>query len=306
MEGAPMTRFITVEEIPQYIPGELLLDSLASGTPDFRLRLFRYGPSDIWCPPVERFTIINYRKGATSIDRRMTGNWAHEHVARGVTTLMTRGEPSCWRWNQEIEVSQFYLSPSLMMKTASEVFDRDPQGMEFRDLLRIEDPILDWICDQMVQEVAAGAPGGRLYYDSLALQASVHILRRYASIRFKMPVSQGHFRPSHRRLIEDYIEQNIERNITIEELANACNCEPFQFSRKFRKEFEIQPHAYILRRKVEHACEYLRQDRLPLKDIALLSGFSDQSHLNRVFRRHLKITPTEFRKQVCGRNSPLV
>jgi AraC family transcriptional regulator len=58
----------------------------------------------------------------------------------------------------------------------------------------------------------------------------------------------------------------------------------------------MRPHAYVLSRKVERACQHLRKDRLPLKEIALLSGFADQSHLNRVFRRHMNITPAEYRK----------
>jgi AraC family transcriptional regulator len=58
----------------------------------------------------------------------------------------------------------------------------------------------------------------------------------------------------------------------------------------------MRPHAFVLSRKVEHACQLLRKDRLPLKEIALLSGFADQSHLNRIFRRHMSITPAEYRK----------
>jgi AraC family transcriptional regulator len=148
----------------------------------------------------------------------------------------------------------------------------------------------------MVQEVASGGPGGRLCYDALALQASVHILRKYASVQFKMPCAQGRFRPAHARLIEDYIEQNIFRNITLEELANICNCTSVQFARKFQVHYGMRPHAFVLSRKVEHACQLLRKDRLPLKEIALLSGFADQSHLNRIFRRHMSITPAEYRK----------
>jgi len=292
-----MGQFITVEELPRYAPGELMLDSLAVGKADFRLRVFRYAPSDIWVPPSENFLIVVYREGMTSMNRRVTGAWKQDHVGRGVTTLLTRAEASNWRWSHDIEVSHFYISPTLMAKTASEAFDRDAEAVELHDLLRIDDPVLTWIGDQMVQEVAAGGPGGRLCYDALALQASVHILRKYASVHFKMPCSQGRFRPAHARLIEDYIEQNISRNITLEELANICNCTPVQFARKFHVHYGMRPHAYVLNRKVERACQHLRKDRLALKEIALLSGFSDQSHLNRVFRRHMNLTPAEYRKQ---------
>ena len=291
-----MGQFITVEELPRYAPGELKLDSLAVGKADFRLRVFRYAPSDIWVPPSENFLIVVYREGTTSMNRRVTGAWKKDHVGRGVTTLLTRAEASNWRWAHDIEVSHFYISPTLMAKTASEAFDRDAEAVELHDLLRIDDPALTWISDQMVQEVASGGPGGRLCYDALALQASVHILRKYASVQFKMPCAQGRFRPAHARLIEDYIEQNIFRNITLEELANICNCTPVQFARKFQVHYGMRPHAFVLSRKVERACQLLRKDRLPLKEIALLSGFADQSHLNRIFRRHMSITPAEYRK----------
>ena len=292
-----MGQFITVEELPRYAPGTLMLESAAVGKADFRLRVFRYAPSDIWVPPSDNYLIVLYREGATSMNRRVTGAWKQDHVGRGVTTLLTRAESSNWRWSQDIEVSHFYIPPAMMAKTASDAFDRDAQSVELHDLLKIEDPILTWIGDQMVQEVAAGGPGGRLCYDALALQASVHILRKYASVQFKLPCAQGHFRPAHARLIEDYIEQNISRNITLEELANICNCSAVQFARKFHVHYGMRPHAYVLGRKVEAACQHLRKDRLALKEIALLSGFSDQSHLNRIFRRHKGVTPAEYRRQ---------
>lgn len=292
-----MGQLISVEEVPRYAPGKLELDSSAAGSADFRLRVFRYGPSDIWVPPFHTYLIVLYREGTTAMNRRVSGGWKQERVGRGIATLLTRAEASNWRWDRDIEVSHFYISPALMAKTASDAFDRDAQSVELHDLLRVEDPILAWIGDQMVREVAAGAPGGRLCYDALALQASVHLLRKYASLQFKLPSSQGRFRPAHARLIDDYIEQNISRNITLEELANICNCTPIQFARKFHVHYGVRPHAYVLARKVERACQYLRQDRLALKEIAILSGFSDQSHLNRMFRRHKNMTPAEYRKQ---------
>jgi AraC family transcriptional regulator len=292
-----MARLVPVEELPLYAPGELKLDSLAVGRADFRLRVFRYAPSDIAVPPSENFLIVVYREGATVMNRRVTGAWKQEHVGRGVATLLTRAEPSNWRWNNDIEVSHFYISPALMAKTASEAFDRDAEAVELHDLVRADDPALSWISDQMVEEVAAGGPGGRLCYDALALQASVHILRKYAAVQFKLPCSQGRFRPQHARLIEDYIEANLSRNITLDELANICNLTPVQFARKFCAHYRMRPHAFVLSRKVERAREHLRKDRLALKEIALLSGFSDQSHLTRIFRRQMNLTPAEYRRQ---------
>src|SRR5580698_8542826 len=260
-----MGELITVEEVERYVPGKLMLDSATVGKADFRLRLFRYGPSDIWAPPTENYLIVLYRNGTTSMSRRVAGTWKQEHVGRGVTTLLTRAEASHWRWSQDIDVAHLYISPVLMATTASDAFDRDAQSVELHDLLRVEDPILTWIGDQMVQEVAAGGPGGRLCYDAMSLQASVHILRKYAALHFKAPCAQGHFRPAHIRLIEEYIDQNTSRNITLDELATVGNCTPIQFARKFRAHYGMRPHAFVLKQKVEKACLHLRKDNLALK-----------------------------------------
>lgn len=292
-----MTSFITVDELPQYAPGELRLDSTPVGRSDFRMRVFRYEPSDIYVPPTDNFLVVIYRHGVTAMNRRVTGAWKQEHVGHGITTLLTRAEPSHWRWGNGIEVSHFYISPAFMLKTASETFDNDIQSVELHDLLGIDDPVLNWINDQMVHEVAAGGPGGRLCYDALSLQASVHILRKYASVQFKMPSAHGRFRPAHARLIEDYIAQNITRNITLDELATLCGCTPVQFARKFNTHYGVRPHTFVMKQKVEQACQYLRKGNLALKEIALASGFADQSHLNRVFRQHLDCTPAEYRRR---------
>ena len=112
-----MSKCIAVEELPRYAPGELMLDSSAVGRPDFRMRVFRYAPSDIWVPPTEDFLIVVYRQGVTSMNRRVTGAWKQERVGRGITSLLTRAEPSHWRWANDIEVSHFYISPALDRKS---------------------------------------------------------------------------------------------------------------------------------------------------------------------------------------------
>ncbi|HMN70607.1 MAG TPA: AraC family transcriptional regulator [Rhodoblastus sp.] len=292
-----MTRFITVDELPQYAPGELRLDSTPVGRPDFRTRVFRYQPSDICVPPTDNFLVVVYRQGATAMNRRVTGAWKQENVGHGVTTLLTRAEPSHWRWGHDIEVSHFYISPDFMLRTACETFDSNIRRVELHDLLGAHDPVLNWINDQIVGEVASGSPGGRLCYDALSLQATVHILRKYACVQFRTPSAHGRFRPVHARLIEDYIAQNIARSITMDELATLCCCTPVQFARKFNAHYGMRPHAFIIKRKIERACGYLRKGDLALKEIALASGFADQSHLNRVFRRQLDCTPAEYRRR---------
>jgi len=71
---------------------------------------------------------------------------------------------------------------------------------------------------------------------------------------------------------------------------------PYHFARLFRRTVGVPPHQYVLRRRVERAKELLLTGRLGLSEVALAAGFSDQSHLTRVFRRAVGLTPARFRR----------
>src|SRR5208283_175000 len=60
------------------------------------------------------------------------------------------------------------------------------------------------------------------------------------------------------------------------------------------------PHAYVMRRRIEHAKRRLARRDIPLKVVAADCGFSDQSHMTRLFRRLLGTTPAEYRTTVTS------
>jgi AraC-like DNA-binding protein len=69
----------------------------------------------------------------------------------------------------------------------------------------------------------------------------------------------------------------------------------YHFAREFKRTVGVAPHSYVTRRRVEKAQEMLARTDLPLSDVALASGFFDQSHLSRHFREFAGVTPAEYR-----------
>jgi AraC-like DNA-binding protein len=69
----------------------------------------------------------------------------------------------------------------------------------------------------------------------------------------------------------------------------------FHFARAFRQSFGMPPHSYLLRRRIERADRLLEQTELSLSEIALSTGFSDQSHFAKHFRRLTGMTPSTAR-----------
>jgi transcriptional regulator GlxA family with amidase domain len=66
--------------------------------------------------------------------------------------------------------------------------------------------------------------------------------------------------------------------------------------RAFKQSVANTPHGYLMRRRLERTMELLAGTDLPLSEIALALGFSDQSHCARRFRQHLGISPREYRR----------
>ncbi|MFE8071553.1 AraC family transcriptional regulator [Marinobacteraceae bacterium S3BR75-40.1] len=98
------------------------------------------------------------------------------------------------------------------------------------------------------------------------------------------------------RRIDRYINANLHRRITVEDLA-ACVCmSRSQFHERFRQSQQLTPHQYLLQARLYKARELLTQTRLPLWDISHRAGFSGQSALTNAMRRYFGITPAALRR----------
>lgn len=95
-----------------------------------------------------------------------------------------------------------------------------------------------------------------------------------------------------------HIEQHLNGALPAVELATVLRLSSSHFSRAFKVRFGIPPHAYVLLRRIELAKTLMLANAgRPLADVALACGLSDQSHLARVFRRHVGETPRAWRKR---------
>jgi len=92
----------------------------------------------------------------------------------------------------------------------------------------------------------------------------------------------------------DYIERHLGDEISLSAIARVAGMSRFHFARLFRASMGQSPMAYLLRQRIERAKGLLRAGELPICEIAMLLGFSDQSHFSRTFRKLTGTTPKKF------------
>jgi AraC family transcriptional regulator len=84
--------------------------------------------------------------------------------------------------------------------------------------------------------------------------------------------------------------------ITIREVADTLGIHCVHLARAFRRYFHVSPSEYVSRCRIWRAQELLTTSRLPLAEVALEVGFSDQSHFTCAFRRETAMTPAAYRR----------
>lgn len=108
-----------------------------------------------------------------------------------------------------------------------------------------------------------------------------------------------------RHAVEDvraYLDANFDRTVRSAELERLSGLDRYRLARHFRACLATSPYRYLTQRRLERARALLNED-LPLAEVAAASGFADQSHMTRQFRRTYGLTPGHWRR-LCLSSEP--
>ena len=190
-----------------------------------------------------------------------------------------RGQPRHWR--------MLYLSPTALV----EFSDAPVQSAEFtrpvetskRALISVIDAIRAVTCDQpdldQAEQLVMLALTAQL--DSNCKNENTQTTRRSKDVQ----------------TVLDMISQDWGTPLSLSDFAAATGTSKFQILRRFSRELGAAPHAYLTQHRVKRAKDMILAGS-SLADTAVACGFSDQSHLTRIFSRQLGLTPGCFARPV--------
>ncbi|MBD2103519.1 AraC family transcriptional regulator [Leptolyngbya sp. FACHB-261] len=98
------------------------------------------------------------------------------------------------------------------------------------------------------------------------------------------------------RQAREYLEDNLAQNVSLEQLAQVVNLSPYHLHRVFCSEIGLPPHQYQTQVRIARAKRLLSQG-LSIRQVSIETGFADQSHFTRHFKRLMQVTPGRYRSQ---------
>jgi AraC-like DNA-binding protein len=136
------------------------------------------------------------------------------------------------------------------------------------------------------------AAASRLERETLLLELLIKLITRYAEERPRL----AYFKKEHSAVkrAKEYIEANYAVNISLEDLAHITHLSPFHLNRVFSKASGLPPHAFQTQVRIAKARKLLAEGK-PISEVTYETGFADQSHFTRHFKRMFGITPSNFR-----------
>jgi transcriptional regulator GlxA family with amidase domain len=100
--------------------------------------------------------------------------------------------------------------------------------------------------------------------------------------------------------VQRFVQANIATPIRLSQLAQLTRLSRGHFSRAFKLSAGVTAHGYIMRQRIELARRLISDTTLPLAEVALECGLSDQSHLSHMFHRFVGATPSQWRRSAIA------
>jgi YesN/AraC family two-component response regulator len=110
---------------------------------------------------------------------------------------------------------------------------------------------------------------------------------------------ETHTKPVWATELRNIIQNQIDTNLTLslKEISKTLDFNPSYLSREFSKHFEnLSFGEYIRKLRIEKAIDLIHSSKYSLTEIAYLTGFSDQSHFTRIFKKYTGKNPSAYRK----------
>ena len=237
--------------------------------------------------------IVVYAGSPAKLLWKMDGRKNESVYSAGDSIINPSGFYAAPRWSSEAEILLLSVNPRRMNQISAEMNIHD--NVEIAPRFQFRDELIRQLARGLVSEFEHDQPPDKIYAETLANTLITHIVKKYSVFGTKsLPVKTG-LQKWRLKLVTDFINDNIAEDLSLEELARVADVSPSYFISLFKQSTGLAPHQYVMTRRIEKARNLLVKTHMPIADIAVHVGFADQSHLTRLMRRYIGLTPKMLR-----------
>lgn len=180
-----------------------------------------------------------------------------------------------------------------------QVFRRKPTAAQFDRVTKLA---TEWGVDVDHEKLKAAYFHTRVL-SSKEYEAMVKLLQIFAQhlsmVSNQVVVQQQNAEPPVITRAKDFIKHNLTEHLSLGQVARAVNTSTFYFCKMFKKVTGLNFTDYVSRQRIESAKNLLLNPNLRISEIAYEVGFQSLTHFNRVFKKVIGQSPTEYRGQLA-------
>jgi AraC family transcriptional regulator len=238
----------------------------------------------VFVPLSGSITIEGHDEEGTPMTRRRTV---------GEISITPAGKRYSVRWEKELEYVSVFMTQNFIERTTVD-FEANRKA---RIVLACgpQDPLVRSIAHALAGELDSDQPAGRLYTESLVNTLAVHLLRHYSTESLVPDLQFGGLASHKLRRVTEFIEENLDNDLSLAEIAQSADLSPYHFARSFKQTTGQTPIQFLMQRRIEYAKRLLIESELPIVEIGLSAGFKNQSHFTTIFRKLTAMTPKAYR-----------
>lgn len=213
----------------------------------------------------------------------------------GDIALAHSGGLISWQWLDPAKVIIIHINPTSMRRFVQAELKVLVKGCRLEQEVLIHDTKLRSMAEKMQQTLHSAELGFDVVFDALARLFLVFLVRGYGDPQ-EVNVAFSHgFGMQHYAQVVDYIEHHLGDKITPAKLAGEVGMSEAAFARKFKQKVGQTPMRFVAQVRLEAASRMLGEGSASLSQIAVRCGFADHAHLSRSFKKHLGVSPSQFR-----------
>ncbi len=249
----------------------------------------------VWSINEDRHALIVHLGGTinqieTEIDRR--GSKINPPTAGEFWLIPANSKYFSYTRGETVRYAEIYFEKDYLSK----VFGEKKPEVELLSHIGWYDNFLYQNVKQLVSLVRQTDDISKLMSENISQTLCLYLFNNFTANSTKQKTEPIKFSPKKYALIQEYIQENLTEQITLEKLAKVAGMNSHTLLRSFGKTFGTTPAQYIIEQRIRKARWLLINSDKDITTIAHETGFSSHSHLTTTFKKNINLSPREFRR----------